>query len=86
MNNYDKERMELSTRDKVAMANYTEINEGRGTAKGGVYLDISHKDKEFIMQKFLVYIENLWIHKCLIYQKHQWKLHLQHIIPWVVLM
>ena len=51
MVNYDKERMELSTRDKVAMANYTEITEGRGTPNGAVYLDISHKDKEFILKK-----------------------------------
>ena len=51
MNKYDPKRMELSTRDRVAMANYTEINEGRGTPNGGVYLDISHKDKEFIVKK-----------------------------------
>ena len=51
MVNYDKDRMELSTRDRVAMANYTEIVEGRSTANGGVYLDISHKDKEFILEK-----------------------------------
>ncbi len=51
MINYDSERMELSTRDRVAMANYQEIAEGRGTSRGGVYLDISHKSKEFIMKK-----------------------------------
>ncbi len=51
MINYDKERMELSTRDRVAIANFTEIVEGRGTPNGGVYLDISHMSKEFIMQK-----------------------------------
>ena len=51
MVNYDKERMELSTRDRVAIANYTEISEGRGTINGGVYLDISHKSKEFIIKK-----------------------------------
>ena len=51
MINYDSERMELSTRDRVAIANYTEISEGRGTPNGGVYLDISHKGKDFIMQK-----------------------------------
>ena len=51
MKNYDRERMELSTRDRVAMANYTEIIEGRGTANGGVFLDISHKSKEFIINK-----------------------------------
>ncbi|MEM6843365.1 MAG: FAD-binding protein [Bacteroidota bacterium] len=51
MKNYDSERLELSTRDRVAMANYTEIMEGRGTENGGVFLDISHKPKEFIIEK-----------------------------------
>ena len=51
MNKYDSERLELSTRDKVAMANYTEIVEGRGTENGGVFLDISHKNKDFIIEK-----------------------------------
>ena len=51
MKNYDSKRMELSTRDKIAMANYAEIIEGRGTKKGGVYLDISHKSKDFIIEK-----------------------------------
>ena len=51
MKDYDPKRMELSTRDKVAIANYTEINEGRGTKNGGVLLDISHKSKEFILEK-----------------------------------
>ncbi len=51
MINYDNERMELSTRDKVALANYNEIKEGRGTKRGGVYLDISHKSKDFIIEK-----------------------------------
>ncbi|MEM9944125.1 MAG: FAD-dependent oxidoreductase [Planctomycetota bacterium] len=51
MKNYDAERMELSTRDRVAMANYTEITEGRSTPNGGVYLDISHRSKDFIIEK-----------------------------------
>ena len=51
MENYDPERMELSARDKVAMANYTEIIEGRGTPNNGVYLDISHKSKDMIIEK-----------------------------------
>ena len=51
MKNYDSKRMELSTRDKVAIANYTEIMEGRGTNNGGVYLDISHKSKDYIIEK-----------------------------------
>jgi len=51
MKNYDSKRMELSTRDKVAIANYTEIIQGRGSKNGGVFLDISHKSKEFIVEK-----------------------------------
>lgn len=51
MEKYDPERMELSTRDRVAMANYTEIMAGRGTENGGIYLDISHRDKDFIIEK-----------------------------------
>ena len=51
MKNYDPKRMELSTRDKVAIANYTEIIEGRGTKNGGVFLDISHRSKDFIVEK-----------------------------------
>ncbi len=51
MKNYDLERMELSTRDRVAMANYIEISEGRGTKNGGVFLDISHQSKEYIIKK-----------------------------------
>lgn len=51
MSRYDKERMELSTRDRVALAAYTEIAEGRGTDKGGVLLDISHLPRETIMSK-----------------------------------
>ena len=51
MDKYDPERMELSTRDRVALANYTEILEGRGTDNNGVYLDISHRDKEYILEK-----------------------------------
>lgn len=51
MERYDPERMELSTRDRVALAAYTEIKEGRGTANGGVWLDVSHLPRETIMQR-----------------------------------
>jgi len=51
MARYDPERLELSTRDRVALANYTEILAGRGGPNGGVFLDISHRSKEFIVQK-----------------------------------
>ncbi len=51
MARYDPERMELSTRDRVALAAYTEIKEGRGTPKGGVWLDVSHLPREQIMRR-----------------------------------
>ncbi|MCI2265054.1 L-aspartate oxidase [Sediminivirga luteola] len=51
MERYDPERMELSTRDRVALGAYTEIKEGRGTEKGGVWLDVSHLPRETIMQR-----------------------------------
>jgi succinate dehydrogenase / fumarate reductase flavoprotein subunit len=51
MERYDPQRMELSTRDRVALANYTEIIEGRGTERGAVYLDVSHLAREEILRK-----------------------------------
>ncbi|MFF8660075.1 L-aspartate oxidase [Glutamicibacter creatinolyticus] len=51
MERYDPQRMELSTRDRVALAAYTEIKEGRGTKKGGVWLDISHLPRQLIMER-----------------------------------
>jgi succinate dehydrogenase / fumarate reductase flavoprotein subunit len=51
MERYDPERLELSTRDRVALANYTEIAEGRGTEHGGVLLDISHLDRELVLRR-----------------------------------
>jgi len=46
---YDSKQMELSTRDKVARAIFTEIEK---TARNYVYLDIRHKSKEFLQQHF----------------------------------
>lgn len=51
MPRYDPERLELSTRDRVALAAYTEIKEGRGTPNGGVWLDVSHLPRETIMTR-----------------------------------
>ena len=51
MEKYDPEKMELSTRDVVARAIYTENKEGRGTPHGGAYLDISHKGADYIKKK-----------------------------------
>ena len=59
MERYDPERMELSTRDRVALAGYTEIAEGRGTEKGGVYLDVSHLPREQILAKLPRVYRNL---------------------------
>ena len=50
MSKYD-DRMELATRDVVARSIYTEIIEGRGSEHGGVYLDVSHLDPDYIDEK-----------------------------------
>jgi succinate dehydrogenase / fumarate reductase flavoprotein subunit len=51
MARYDPARLELSSRDRVALANYTEILEGRGTQNGGVLLDVSHLDRELVLER-----------------------------------
>ena len=51
MERYDPKQMELSTRDVVARAIYTEVREGRGTEHGGAYLDISHKPADYVKRK-----------------------------------
>lgn len=51
MERYDPQRMELSTRDRVALAAYTEIREGRGTENGAVWLDVSHLSRNVIMER-----------------------------------
>jgi succinate dehydrogenase / fumarate reductase flavoprotein subunit len=51
MERYDPKKMELSTRDVVARAIYTEVREGRGTEHGGAYLDISHQPAEHVKRK-----------------------------------
>ena len=59
MERYDPERMELSTRDRVALASYTEIAEGRGTANGAVTLDVSHLPREQILSRLPRVYRNL---------------------------
>jgi succinate dehydrogenase / fumarate reductase flavoprotein subunit len=51
MKAYDPKRGELSARDIVARAIYAEVQAGRGTHHGGVWLDISHKPKEVILKR-----------------------------------
>ena len=42
---------ELSTRDNVARAIYTEVKDGRGSPHGGVYLDISYLPADHVRRK-----------------------------------
>ena len=51
MKKYDPDKMELSTRDVVARANFSEIHEWRGTERWWVWLDISHKPREYILER-----------------------------------
>lgn len=48
---YDPVRLESSTRDIVTRACYQEIQEGRGTPRGGVYLDLSHNPPGFVPEQ-----------------------------------
>ncbi|MDD1644754.1 MAG: fumarate reductase subunit A [Methanomicrobiales archaeon] len=57
MSRYDPERMELSTRDVVARAIAREIQEGRGTPRGGVYLDVTHLPAKQIEERLPVMLE-----------------------------
>ncbi|OFV97762.1 MAG: fumarate reductase/succinate dehydrogenase flavoprotein subunit [Acidobacteria bacterium RIFCSPLOWO2_12_FULL_54_10] len=51
MERYDPKRMELSTRDQVARAIYTEVKEGRGSPHGGVFLSVTHLNAEAVKKK-----------------------------------
>jgi succinate dehydrogenase / fumarate reductase flavoprotein subunit len=51
MERYDRERMELSSRDVVARAINSEVLAGRGTPHYGAYLDITHRKPDFIKRK-----------------------------------
>lgn len=50
MANYDSAKMERSTRDRVSRSSFMEIRAGRGTPQGGVFLDVRHLGKEFLMK------------------------------------
>lgn len=49
MEKYDKERMELAPRDVVSQAIHREMFD---TWSDHVYLDITHRDKEYLMKRF----------------------------------
>ncbi|MCI0587597.1 MAG: fumarate reductase/succinate dehydrogenase flavoprotein subunit [Planctomycetes bacterium] len=48
---FKKRPPELSTRDNVARAIYTENREGRGSPHGGVFLDVSYLPAEHVVKK-----------------------------------
>jgi succinate dehydrogenase / fumarate reductase flavoprotein subunit/fumarate reductase flavoprotein subunit len=52
MERYDPERKERSTRDRVSRAGFMEINAGRGTDNGGVWIDVSHLGARFVEENF----------------------------------
>ncbi len=51
MERYSPDQMELDARDVVARAIAQEVREGRGTENDSVYLDISHRDPEYIRER-----------------------------------
>jgi len=51
MKKYAPDSMELSARDVVARAVYNEVHAGRGTKRRGVWLDISHRPKKYILER-----------------------------------
>ncbi|HLF07477.1 MAG TPA: FAD-binding protein, partial [Thermoplasmata archaeon] len=51
MKRYDPKKMDLSSRDVVARAIHAEVQAGRGTEHGGVYLDITHKGADYVKKK-----------------------------------
>ena len=52
MARYDAARMERSTRDLVARACFTEVQEGRGSPSGGVFIDVSHLGAAEVERRF----------------------------------
>ena len=57
MERYSPEAMELDARDVVARAIFQEIGEGRGTDAGGVFLDISHREADYIRERLPSMVE-----------------------------
>jgi len=52
MARYDPGRLERSTRDLVSRACYLEIEAGRGSANGGVWIDVSHLGADVVERNF----------------------------------
>jgi succinate dehydrogenase/fumarate reductase flavoprotein subunit len=52
MERYDPQKLERATRDVISRSSYLEIMEGRGSVNGGVYVDVSHLDHDFVLRSF----------------------------------
>jgi succinate dehydrogenase/fumarate reductase flavoprotein subunit len=52
MHRYDPERMERSTRDRVARASFMEIQAGRGSPRGGVWIDATGLGRDTVRRMF----------------------------------
>ncbi|MFC4437311.1 MULTISPECIES: L-aspartate oxidase [Natrialbaceae] len=57
MERYSPDQMELDARDVVARAIAREVREGRGTDNGGVYLDITHRDPDYVRDRLPSMVE-----------------------------
>lgn len=57
MERYDPVSLERATRDVISRSSYLEIMAGRGTKNGGVYIDLSHLDHDFVQRSFPGMIE-----------------------------
>ncbi len=52
MASYDPEKMERSTRDRVARACFLEVMAGRGTANDAILIDVTHLGASFVEKNF----------------------------------
>lgn len=59
MKRYDPERMERSTRDLVSRASFLEIQAGRATPGGGVWLDASQLGAKMVAENFPGMVERM---------------------------
>jgi succinate dehydrogenase / fumarate reductase, flavoprotein subunit len=59
MERYSPDLLELDARDVVARAIDQEIREGRGTERGAVFLDISHRDSAYIHERLPKLVKQL---------------------------
>jgi len=57
MERYNPQRLELAGRDEVARSIFTEVQEGRGTEAGGVYLSVAHLSPHIIEERLPTMLE-----------------------------